>query len=213
MMADKHGIRLEKAEGCAKPMSHADANVVLADWGVRIVPLELHSIPGEIRKLLRQACLTEAEAERIKTYFLLPRERLVEIITAARENSHVPGGGELNTYDATHGYYYPQLWVVQQDLDYSRFDRFHVNLSDDGTAVDEVIQMLAGSGLVIRHQSPNHGVVTLYLDCPEGDAGWIVTYSGGDPHIGSVSRAAPGTKLLVQVIGPATWTMKYEDED
>lgn len=213
MMADEHGIRLKIAEEKPVAMSLEDANAVLTVWGIRIWSLDLSNAPGEIRKLLRQACLTEAEAERIKKYFLLPRDRLMEIITAVRENPHVPGGGELKTYDATHGYYYPQLWVAQQDLDYSRFDRFHVNLSDDGIAVDEVLQMLAGSGFVIQHQSASHGVMTLHLDCPKDDAGWIVTYSGGDPHIGSFSSAAPGTKLLAQVIGPASWTMRYADED
>lgn len=211
-MAVDHGIKIKIADNVPVSQSIADSNEVLRAWGIRIWPIDLSPVPGDIRTLLQQSDLTENDEERIKAHFLLSRERLVEMISAARKQPHVPDGGELTTYDATHGYYYPQLWVVQRDLDYSRFDRFHVNMSDEGIAVDEVMQMLSGSGLVIQHRSSSEGLITLHLDCPREDAGWCVTYSGGDPHIGSVSSAAPGTKLLVQVIGPASWTMQYEKD-
>ncbi len=45
------------------------------------------------------------------------------------------------------------------------------------------------------------------------ESGWIVTYGGGRPHIGSLSKASAGTKLLVQVIGPPLWTMRHESEN
>lgn len=207
-----YGIKIKVADEVPVSLSVADSNEALSAWGIRLWPMDLSHVSDEIQTLLHQEDLTENEIERVKAHFLLSRERLVELISAARKQPHVPGGGELRTYDATHGYYYPQLWVVQRDLDYSRFDRFHVNMSDDGTAVDEVMQMLSGSGIVIQHRSSSHGLVTLYLDCPKDDAGWMITYSGGEPHIGSASRAAPGTKILVQVIGPASWTMRYEND-
>jgi hypothetical protein len=56
------------------------------------------------------------------------------------------------------------------------------------------------------------GLVTLHIDCIEGETGWIVTYGGAHPHVGSFSRARWGTKALVQVIGPAKWEMKYMDQ-
>lgn len=49
----------------------------------------------------------------MKTHFLLPRERLLEIIAATGRKPNVPGGGELTTSVATHGYTYPHLWIVQ----------------------------------------------------------------------------------------------------
>jgi hypothetical protein len=52
----------------------------------------------------------------------------------------------------------------------------------------------------------------LSLACSGDDAGWLVTYTGGNPHIGSLSGGSPGMKMLVQVIGPAEWVMRYEDE-
>ena len=40
---------------------------------------------------------------------------------------------------SAHSYSYPNVWVVQEGIDYSRFDRFHVNAADDGTGVHEVL--------------------------------------------------------------------------
>ena len=49
------------------------------------------------------------------------------------------------------------------------------------------------------------------LDCPDEERGWIGTYSGSDPHQGRVSRATPGSKLLVQAIGTPRWSIEYVD--
>ena len=40
-------------------------------------------------------------------------------------------------------------------MDYTRFDRFHVNRAEDGTGVDEVMQMVWGRGLVIVRRKPS----------------------------------------------------------
>ena len=44
---------------------------------------------------------------------------------------------------------------------------------------------------------------TVTFDCVGDERGWMVTYDGGRPHIGSFTGAEPGTKILVQVMGPA----------
>ncbi len=67
-----------------------------------------------------------------------------------------------------------------------------------------------GGGFVNHHRSPNGEILSLYVDCPGEDTGWILTYDGGYPHVGSISGAQPGTKALVQVIGPETWVMRYD---
>jgi hypothetical protein len=211
MMTVDQGIWLEFSDGRSRATSLAEVNRALSEIGSRVSVLDLSAVPGAIMRLLAQATLTEPEAERVKAYFLLARERLLEVIAAAGRPPNVPGGGELTTFDATHDYAYPQLWVTQGDADYSRFDRFHANRADDGVGVDEVAQFLAGSGLVVQHRLPGGAVLTLRLDCPTTDKGWLVTYDGGKPHIGSFREAAPGTKVLVQVIGPPVWRMLYED--
>ena len=206
------GIRLEFSDGHAPATSLAAVNRALRAVGSRLWPLDLGAEAGEIRRLIAQPDPTGAEAERLLAHRLLPRERLLATIEAAGRTPHVAGGGALATEVTTHGYAYPQLYVVRAGVDYRRFDRLHVNAAADGTGVDEVLQMLCGAGVVIHQRAPDGTLLTLRLDCPSDDAGWLATYDGGNPHIGSLSGAAPGTKLVVQAIGPPRWEMTYEDD-
>jgi hypothetical protein len=210
MMTKEQGIRLEFSDDRQPLTAVPEINKALAEIGSRIGPLDLGNEPDEIRKLLKQPTLTKEESDRLLNHFLLSRDRLLKVITGAGREPHVPGGGALTTLMLPYNYKYPQLFVVEEGIDYSRFDRFHVNIAKDGTAVDEVAQILSGSGFVNHHRSPNGEILSLYVDCPGEEAGWILTYDGGYPHIGSISGAQPGTKALVQVIGPETWEMRYD---
>ena len=205
------GVRLEFSSGRPALTSVNEINTALAPFGSRVWQLDLRSTPDEIRGFLNQRSLKDKEAEEVLSHFLLSRERILDIIVEAGRTPQVPGGGKLSTLDSTHDIMYPQLYVVMPGIDFTRFDRFHVNTADDGTGVDEVIQVLCGEFRVLQHL-PNEGPVTLNINCNEEDKGWIVTYDGAYPHIGSISGARPGTKVLVQVIGPASWKMRYEDE-
>lgn len=207
-MAADAGIRLQFSDGRPALTSLADINDALADIGSHVWPLDLQHIPAEIHRLLLQPTLTTIEAEKLKAHFLLPRARLLEVISGAGRTPHVQDGGALTTVVSTHGYAYPQLYLVRENDDYSRFDRFHVNVADDGTGVDEILQLLSGRGVVILQRSRSATVLTLRLDRP----GWLVTYNGGNPHIGSLSKADAGTTVLVQIIGPPLWRMRYEGD-
>jgi hypothetical protein len=210
-MAAERGLRLEFSDGRAPLTGVGDINAAMTGTGTGIWPLDLTGAPPDVRRLLGRPTLTEAEAVRARTHFLLPRERLLRIIEMAGRAPNVAGGGELTTFVSNLGYGYPQLWVVQGDQDYTRFDRFHVNVSEGGIGVDEIAQLLAGGGVVIRSRQRGGDILTLRVDCPGEDAGWLVTYNGGRPHMGSVSGATPGTKLMVQAIGPARWAVRYVD--
>jgi len=141
----------------------------------------------------------------------LSREDLVERIIEARGAPHVPGGGAIATEVINYGYSYPQLFVVEAETDYSRFDRFHVNTTDHGIGVDEIMQVLSGGGVRILQRRPGAAKAILTLDCRQSGMGWIVTYDGAVCHIGCFSQAILGTKILMQVIGPERWTMRYDD--
>ena len=170
-------------------------------------------VSGDQRRLLDERTLSAGETARLREEFLLPRERLLDLIAGAGRKPRVPGGGEMNTLDSTHGVQYPELYLVAPGLDYSRFDRLHVNRATDGTGVDETLQLLSGSGVRIVQSLPRVGDITLFLDCPSPDHGWTVSYPGSHPHIASFTGASEGCKVLMQIIGPSTWTMDYVDTD
>ena len=110
------------------------------------------------------------------------------------------------------GHHYPQLHQVQKGVDYTRFDRFHVNAGPDGSGVDEVFQMLSGSGFVIHQRLDGGNILTLRLGCPDERRGWLGIYCGVRPHIGSLSSATLGSKLLVQAFGAPEWTLTYTED-
>jgi len=212
-MTPTSGIELEFSDGRAalKGIENIDAiNAALSVVGAGVWPLDLSATPDRLKVLIAQSELTTAETEQLRSQFLLSRERLLETLALAGRTANVPGGGALETKVANQDYGYPQLWTVRADTDYRRFDRFHINVSADSVGVDEVLQMLSGDGVVVHLKVPDGGVLTLRLDCPRREQGWLITYDGGRPHIGSLSSASPGTKLVVQAFGPPVWSLSYD---
>lgn len=205
------GVRLEFSSERASLTDLADINAALSPVGARLWPVDLRGVPGNVQVYLAKPILKEEEAAAVRDHFLLPRQRLLELIEQAGRAPQVPRGGEMSTLDTTNDVRYPQLYIVEAGTDYTRFDRFHTNTSSEGRGVDEVMQVLSGSGFRVLQRPPEKEAYTLQVDCVAGEYGWILTYDGGYPHIGSLSGGRPGTKLLVQAIGPARWEMRYEE--
>lgn len=211
-MALPEGISLEFSDDRYVPATIEGINSELRLLGAGIWPLDLSNEPDDIKRLLAKPKLGDAESLRVKEHFLLPMERLLEIVAKAGRSPEVPGGGAINTWVVNQGYSYPQLYQVEEGIDYARFDRYHVNVALDGNGVDEVFQMLSGAGLVIRQRLDGGEVLAITLSCPAPEQGWLGTYSGMRPHIGSVGSAAVGSKLLVQAFGAPQWSIKYVGE-
>ena len=207
-MPNEKGARLEFSDGRPAIVDIESINSALAALGSRIWTRDLTSAPPEVRKLLRQSALSPSEAEQVKTHFLYPRQRLVEIIKSAGREPNVPDGGELETFVTTLDCWYPQLHVIAEGVDYSRFEKFHVNTADDGTAVDEIIQILSGSEFVYHLRASDGLTLTVHLACIGDETGMVLTFNGKTPHLGKVSMATPGTKVLNQAIGPAQWALR-----
>ena len=208
MPAD-HSIELSTGD-VRSPLTDLDEiNEILARIGSRVWPLSLSETDQRILALLNKASLADEEVDQVKAHFLLPRGRLLDVIREAGREPHVPGGGALETHVMPHDYWYPNLFVAKEGEDYSRYDTYHVNRSNEKVGVDEVAQMLSGSGLIIRHLLPDRSEMSLTLNCPKPGQGWLLTHDGNCPHIGSFSSASVGSKVLVQVIGPEEWVMEY----
>lgn len=73
------------------------------------------------------------------------------------------------------------------------------------------MQLLAGAGFRLLQHLPGEGEFTVTVDGDADGHGWLLTYDGGRPHIGSLTQAQPGTKLLVQAIGPTQFEVTYVD--
>lgn len=185
-------------------------NEALSEIGGRIEPLPLADQPDEIRALLREPSLDADQAETLKRHFLLSQEELLRVIAEAGRAPQVAGGGALETHVSPHDFTYPQLYQIDSEIDYGRFDQFHRNMAEDGSsAVDEILQMLHSGPLDVLHVTPGGDTIFVRLRCPDDDHGWLMTYDGSTPHSGRMGAAEMGSKALVQVIGPARWVMDY----
>jgi hypothetical protein len=208
---DDEAVRLELAADDSTVTGLDAANEALSTYGTRTWPIDLTAAPDAIRALLRRPTLTEAETIQVRDHFLLPRAGLLELIASAGRTPSVPGGGEMSTLDVVNDVRYPQLYLVEPGVDYSRFDRLHENSADDGTVLDETMSLLSGGTIRLVQRLPDGSEATLSLRCVGDTTGWLVNY-GGLPHIGSFTGAAAGSKILVQAIGPARWQARYVDE-
>ena len=205
------GLLLEPGDGTPSLNNLEEINDFLKVIGAKIWRLDLESEPARIRDLLQQPDLSMQEMDELKNHFLLSRNQLLKLLAEAGRQPKVPGGGELVTHVTNHNYDYPQLYLLKEGVDYSRFDQFHINISDDEISVDEFVQMLHGGSFTVYQKISKKQTLKLTINCPNNKTGWLMTYDGGRPHIGSFSGARLGTKAVVQVIGPAHWTMKYND--
>jgi hypothetical protein len=208
-MEVESGIRLERDGERGHLYSLERVNAELAPIGARIWAQEWSGLSDDLRDFIADLDPSPERVAEVLPYFLLPRERLLEIIDQAGREPHVPGGGELVTLDETHGVTYPQLYVARAGEDCSRFDRMHVNIGTDGTPVDDVVQLLCGSGLAVHLRVPSGETLNVHLACPSPAAGWLLTVDCAIPFIGSVSTAFIGTKAVSQVIGPPRWKLVY----
>ena len=206
------GIRLDFASGRVSVTMLAEINATLHPIGFGAWPLDVSAAPAAIRDVIAHPTLTDTELVSVRDHFLLSRARMLEIIEGAGRVPQVEDGGTMSTFDATNGVPYPQLYMVEAGADYTRFDHFHVNATADGAGLDEVMQILCGGGIRVLQHLPGEGVFTVTLDCASAGQGWIVTYDGGRPHIGSFTGAQPGTKIVVQAIGPPRWEVKYVED-
>src|SRR5215212_795974 len=183
--SNEEGVRLEFSSRRPSVTTITDVNKLLAPFGSRLGLLDLRSAPIAVGQLLHQPTLNDTEAAQVKEHFLLSRKRILDLIAEAGRAPQVSGGGEMSTRDVAHDVIYSQLYVVGAGVDYSRFDRFHINVTSDSTGVDEEMQILSGGGVRLLQHLPDEGLVTLHLDCVRQSFGWIVTYNGGYPHISS----------------------------
>lgn len=200
VLTKPNGERLVKLEAI---------NAFLQPLGAKLWPLDLANLPGPVRAALEREQMSEQEAALIKAFFLLPRERLLDLMAECGREPHVPGGGALETRVLPHDYIYPNLMQITATNVPTLYDKMHINHAQDGTGVDEFAQFLHGWGMYLRHRLPDGTEWEMKLNCPSNEQGWLIYYEGKHPHLGSPAQCSPGSKFLVQVIGPPVWTMEY----
>ena len=146
--------------------------------------------------------------------FTLHRSDLLAQIQLAGRTPEVHDGGHLNTSE--HGVApYPKVYDMQamdQDAKHlvqARFGRLHVNTTDKGVGIDEVMTVVSGGPMTWFYQLPDGAVVKLSVPVVEtGGPAWRLSYPGKRPH-GAFLDAEHGL-VVAYAHGPEKFVMRYE---
>lgn len=211
---EKQGVLLKFSDGRAGLSDLAAINDVLKTIGVRLSRIELPIAARPLLEASAKASLTDAERTRIIELFSLSRQDVVEQARAAGREPVLPGGGSMSSGEAGVPPY-PKVYDLKsmgpQDRLNARnkFARLHVNSTDDGIGVDEVMTLAAGGPWTWYFLLKDNVVVELKMSRVEpAGRGWRLSYPGLTPH-GGHFHAEDGL-CIAYITGPMVWTMRYE---
>lgn len=91
-----------------------------------------------------------------------------------------------------------------------RFGRLHVNSSDHGSGIDEVMTVVSGGQWTWFYRLPDGVVAKQTVPAVEtGDPAWRISYPGIRPH-GAFLDAEHGL-IVAYAHGPENFVMRYEE--
>jgi hypothetical protein len=211
---DKEGVLLKFSDGRAILSDLGAINDVLKTIGVRLNRIELPTAARPLLEASAKAPLSCAETTRIMEVFSLSRQDVLAQARGAGREPVIPGGGSMSSGEAG-APPYPKVYDLKsmgpQDRLNARnkFGRLHVNSTDDGVGVDEVMTLVAGGPWTWYFLLKDNVVVELQMSRvdPAG-RGWRLSYPGMTPH-GGHFHAEDGL-CIAYITGPTVWTMRYE---
>jgi hypothetical protein len=211
---DETGIVLKFPDGRDSLSVLSEINLVLRSVGVRLSRIEL---PESARPLLEASAgrpLSPEESDRILETFSMSRQVVLDQARVAGRDPVVPGGGSMTSGEAGVPPY-PKVYDLKAMRPYDRlaardkFGRLHVNSTDSGVGVDEVMTLVAGGPWRWYFLLADAAVVELRIPRvdPAG-AGWRLSYPGLTPHGGHF--LAEDGLCIAYITGPTAWTMRYK---
>ena len=208
-------IALYYSDGSAPSFGIEAVNRSLMRVGVRVSQV---SIPKEARPILDASSIravTETEAEQLIEHFELGRRELLEQIGLAGREPEMHRGGYLQTSEVGVSPY-PKVYDMMA-LDHEttvslqhKFGKLHVNSSEAGVGIDEVMTIVSGGPYTWFFVFENDVVGKLrFGEVTENDQAWRISYPGLVPHGGYFD--APNGLVVAYAHGPKHFVMRYDD--
>ncbi|WP_375748102.1 hypothetical protein [Vibrio sp. HN007] len=208
---------LELAFSDGRPAVNGIQNVNNALKGIGVKVTEA-SIPNNVQDVLerskKQALSKQDQSLLLETFALHRGELLQQIEIAGREPA-VPRGGLLSTSEPNVSPY-PKVYDMKsmsEETKYflqHKFGKLHVNSSDSGEGIDEVMTIISGGQWTwfFVLEDGVVGKLTLgYVD--RESSAWRISYPGLVPH-GGFFDADYGL-VVAHAHGPENFIMRYED--
>lgn len=210
-----HHIALHFSDGREPAIGLESVNRHLLEVGVRV---SMVSAPESAKPLLRASkmrALIPEESERLISYLHLGRRELVGEIRNAGRQPEMHRGGYLQTSEIGVSPY-PKVYDMKS-LDpetttylQEKFGRLHVNSSEAGVGIDEVMTIVSGGPYTWFFVLNSNVVGKLRLGpVSEDGRGWRISYPGLVPH-GGYFDADHGL-VVAYAHGPKHFVMRYAD--
>lgn len=191
-------------------------NESLMRVGVRVSEVE---IPIDARPILEASvsrAVTESEANQLIEHFYLGRRELLGEIVSAGRAPEMHRGGYLHTSEEGVAPY-PKVYDMMA-LDHEtevflqhKFGKLHVNSSEAGVGIDEVMTIVSGGPYTWFFVFEDGSVGKLrFGEILEGGKAWRISYPGLVPHGGYFD--APNGLVVAYAHGPKHFVMRYDDQ-
>jgi len=214
-VVDDNEIALYYSDGSPPDYGIRAVNRRLLDIGVRVSQVP---IPDDARPLLRQSAhkpLSQRESFELIQYFHLDRRALLNEIRSAGRGPEMHRGGYLQTSEIDVPPY-PKVYDMKA-LDpettvylQRKFGKLHVNSSEAGVGIDEVMTIVSGGPYTWFFVFDDNVVGKLHFGkIHEDGQAWRISYPGLVPHGGYFD--APHGLVVAYAHGPKHFVMRYED--
>lgn len=208
-------LALHFSDGSAPALGMEAVNARLREIGVRVGEADIPEAAKPILHASRKRAVTAAESERLLEVFHLGRRELLDEISRAGREPEMHRGGYLQTSEIGVPPY-PKVYDMKA-LDgkttaflKSKFGKLHVNSSEAGVGIDEVMTIVSGGPYTWFFVFEGGVVGKLRLGSVSGDGkAWRISYPGLVPH-GGFFDAEHGL-VIAFAHGPEHFVMRYED--
>ncbi len=211
----KEDIKLSFSDGREDAVGLVDINAVLHSVGVRISTVALPEKAKPILETSKTRALSEEEANHLIAAFHLDRAALLDQIEKAGRKPVAEHGGSLTTGEDNMAPYpkvydmkalSPELTVFLQE----KFGKLHVNSTDRGMGIDEVMTIVSGGPWTWFFVLPDNVVGKLTLGHVKTEGlGWRLSYPGLGPHGGFLDSEYG--LVVAFAHGPEKFVMRYQD--
>jgi len=212
---DDNHVALHYSDGSVPEYGIEIINQRLLEIGVRVSQVV---IPENAKPILRQSvhrALSQQESDALIQHFHLGRRELLDVIRGAGRKPAMHRGGYLETSELDVPPY-PKVYDMRA-LDRGttaylqrKFGRLHVNSSEAGVGIDEVMTIVSGGPYTWFFVFEDNVVGKLRLGkVGEDGKAWRISYPGLVPHGGYFD--APYGLVVAHAHGPRHFVMRYED--
>lgn len=208
-------LTLYYSDGSAPTQGVKNVNAVLKTVGVRVNTVALPKAAKPILEISKNRAITKEEADSLISHFSLHRGELLDLINQAGRVPEAHRGGFLSTSEIGVAPY-PKVYdmkamnlEVKQYLQ-EKFGKLHVNSSDDGVGIDEVMTIVSGGPWTWFFSLPGNVVGKLVLgEVPTDGKAWRISYPGLGPHGGFLD--SEHGLVVAYAHGPKHFVMRYEE--